>query len=74
MTLELIDESEVKPTIRETPKKIKNVSNKLKIIPKEDVKSCERARNGMTDNCTICQVLNKEFFSRCNNKWSYDGF
>lgn len=71
MTLELVDESDVKPSTKETPKKIENV--KLKIISKEDVVYCERAKRGMTGNCTICETLNKEFFSRCNNKWSYDG-
>lgn len=71
MPLELIDESEVK-SIRETPKKIENI--KLKIISKEDVVSCERTKHGMVNNCAVCQILNKEFFSGCNNKWSYDGF
>jgi len=69
--LELIDESEVKPT-REIPKKIKNVDIKLSIIPKEDVRSCERVKNGMVNDCAICQALNKEFFDRCNNKWNYE--
>jgi len=71
MSLELIDESEVKP-IKETPKKIENVDIKLKIISKEDVRSCERVKNGMTSNCAICQALNKDIFDRCNNKWNYD--
>lgn len=71
MSLELVDESEIKP-IRETPKKTENTDIKLKIIPKEDVMFCERIKNSMTSNCALCQALNKDFFERCKNKWNYD--
>ena len=71
MTLELVDESDLKP-IKETPRKIENVDIKLKLVSKGDIKFCERIKNGALSNCAICENLNKEFFRRCSNKWGYN--
>ncbi len=71
MNIELIDESEIKPDNKPNPKRTENFV-KPKLVSKEDLRSCERTEKGATSNCAICQELNKEFFSRCNNKWNYD--
>lgn len=42
---------------------------KLEIVSREDTVECERTKNGMSDNCSMCQALNSEMFRRCTNKW-----
>lgn len=83
MVLELLDESKIKKTgksdIKIDPaidKKIKleintmHVKKKgLEFIKKENIASCERRENGMTDNCALCEALDHETFNRCPNKW-----
>lgn len=71
MELKLLDESDIKPSERPSPARIEKPI-KIKIVRKENVRSCERVKKGMMSSCAICQELNKEFFSRCKNKWNYN--
>ena len=71
MNKKLIDESEIKPDTKPNPKRMENIV-KPKLVSKEDIRSCERAAKGAIGNCAMCQELNKEFFARCNSRWSHD--
>lgn len=66
--IQLLDESDVIISTRESPKKIENIEN-IQIVSKEDIIRCQRVERGMPDNCELCYALNKEFFNKCNNKW-----
>ena len=82
MPLELVDESEVKLHIKRDIKdeikeeikgeikgEVKGTKGVINLVSKNDVANCERAGLGMTDNCTLCGMLNKEIFGRCKNKY-----
>lgn len=73
--IEFIDESEIKKD--STRKSDMNISNedkivkkiKLELISKDDIIECERRQLGIVNNCAICEVLNKEIFGRCKNRY-----
>ena len=53
-----------KCTITKTP---------MELLPKDIVYceeiSCERAKKGMTDNCSLCQNINNDIFIKCETKF-----
>lgn len=73
--LDIVDESEV----REDPKielvgesdtrKVGVKKSELEFVAKERIASCERQRNGITNNCAICKELTRDMFDRCLNKY-----
>lgn len=76
--LDIVDESDV----REDPKielvsesdtrKVGIKKPELEFVAKERIVSCERQRDGMTNNCAICKALTRDRFDKCPNK--YGGF
>lgn len=43
----------------------------LKLLPKGDVIFCERVKKGITNNCALCEMTDKDVFARCTNKWKF---
>lgn len=45
----------------------------MELLPKDMVSceeiSCERTKKGMTDNCSLCQDINKDIFIKCQTKY-----
>jgi len=80
MDIKLVDASDIKKPlgeryyIKEHPGErcqIKKVP--MEIIPKDMISceeiNCERTKLGMTDNCVICENINKDIFVRCKTKY-----
>lgn len=61
--LEIVEENDMKIDSSLSP------GCRIEIVPAADVKMCQRAKLGMTDNCAICQVLQKHLFESCKNRW-----
>lgn len=73
MPIELVDESDIKSETK-VPIKAQSSGGILKIVSREDTVSCERSGAGMTNDCVLCENLNKKIFDKCTNKYaSLDG-
>jgi hypothetical protein len=62
--IELVDKSDTRKVGVKKPE--------LEFVKKERIVSCERQRDGMTNNCAICKELTRDRFNRCPSK--YGGF
>lgn len=80
MNVEIIDVSEMKQPvikryeIKQSPGEKCLISKiPIELLPKEmvhcDEINCERTKLGMTDNCVICENLNREIFIRCKTRY-----
>lgn len=80
MNIELVDASDIKKPlgqrydIKEYPgEKCQTKKVPMEIIPKDMISceevNCERTKLGMTDNCVICENINKDIFVRCKTKY-----
>ncbi len=64
MEIRLVDKSDVIER-----KKSEKMWNPLMTMSEDKDIKCERSKLGMADNCAMCQVVDKEIFDRCKNKW-----
>ena len=82
--MEIIDESEVKKSVKPVNKKPnkksdKKIDKKLNKKPEKLPGSpkdihieihCERTKKGMTNNCSLCQHTNNDIFIICETKFT----
>jgi hypothetical protein len=81
MDMQIIDASKMKQPdtkkrydVRPSPgEKCVITKTPMELLPKDMVScddiSCERTKKGMTDNCSLCQNINKDIFIKCQTKY-----
>ena len=82
MDIEIVDASDIKNIVKGKRYEIKKARGEIckitktpmELLPKDMVSCddivCERAKKGMTDNCSLCQHVNNDIFIKCETKFS----